>query len=419
MRISPSSVLEVGVELTVGQLLVDDSLGIVEALLEAGVEGLVALGARSLLLAASFGVFGLKSGKAVLVGLLLSSLGASADNLGVGVEPLHELLVLERVGVGGAAGQGVLSHSLELVLNLVGVDDSSEVSAGHHGSVQLVARLLNGLLSVGAEHLVEVSESVLGEDDESAEVAAGGKLEEVKAVHGAGVNTGEVAGGSLQVHVLVTVDNEGTTGGGEAGLSSLVETSAGGLGGAHTAEVIRDTDVLEGGEQSLGGVNVEGVNNKGELGHVVDVVATGNNQRSDSGGSEGGSNGVSLLVGVDLAVPLSPGLEGSEHATLAAHVTESSLAGAGGTGARDTGDTGHSATSAPGLSRVLLASLEEDTVGLASVLGHVSVDELHGIITDGGGEDSGHGDLLEVLVLLAINAHDGSCGHLFFRIDNK
>jgi hypothetical protein len=419
VRISPSSVLEVGVELTVGQLLVDDSLGVGEALLETGVESLVALGADSLLLAASFGVFGLEGSKLVLVGLLLGSLGASADNLGVGVESLHELLVLQGVGVGGAAAKGVLSHGLELVLNLVGVDDSSEISASHHGSVQLVARLLDGLLSVGTEHLVEVGECILGEDHESAEMTTRGELEEVKAVHGANVNTGKVAGGSLQVGVLVTVHNEGAASGGETRVSGLVEASAGGLGGTDAAEIIRDTDVLESGEESLGGVNVEGVNNKGELGHVVDVVAAGNNERSNSGSSEGGSNGVSLLVGVNLAVPLSPGLERGEHATLAAHVTESSLAGAGGTGARDTGDTGHSATSAPRLSRVLLASLEEDTVGLASVLGHVSVDKLNGVITDGGGEDSGHGHLVHVLVLLAINAHDGSCGHLFFRIDNK
>jgi hypothetical protein len=35
---------------------------------------------------------------------------------------------------------------------------------------------------------------------------------------------------------------------------------------------------------------------------------------------------VSLLVDVDLSVPLSVGLQGSEHSTLAAHVTEGTLA---------------------------------------------------------------------------------------------
>jgi len=38
-------------------------------------------------------------------------------------------------------------------------------------------------------------------------------------------------------------------------------------------------------------------------------------------------------------------------------------------------------------------------VGLTSVLGHVGVDELDGIVTDGGGENSGHGDLFEGLLV--------------------
>jgi len=64
---------------------------------------------------------------------------------------------------------------------------------------------------------------------------------------------------------------------------------------------------------------------------------------------------------------------------------------------------------------VLLTLLVEDSVGLASVLGHVGVHELDGIITDGCGENSGHGDLLEGLLggLSGVNTHDGSCSHLF------
>ena len=68
---------------------------------------------------------------------------------------------------------------------------------------------------------------------------------------------------------------------------------------------------------------------------------------------------------------------------------------------------------------MLLALLVEDTVGLTSVLGHVGVDELDGIVTDGGGENSGHGDLFEGLLVgdSGVNAHNGSCSHLFLRND--
>jgi len=121
----------------------------------------------------------------------------------------------------------------------------------------LVARLLNTLLSVGTENFVKVVEGILGEDDESAEVTTRGELEEVKTVHIANINTGQVTCGSSQVGVFITIDNEGTTSRGETGVSHLVETAAGGFGGADTAEIIRSTNVLEGTEESLGGVNVE------------------------------------------------------------------------------------------------------------------------------------------------------------------
>jgi len=64
---------------------------------------------------------------------------------------------------------------------------------------------------------------------------------------------------------------------------------------------------------------------------------------------------------------------------------------------------------------VLLALLEENSMGLASVLSHVGVNELDGIVTDGCGENSGHANLLEGLVIgdSGVNAYDGSCSHLF------
>lgn len=105
---------------------------------------------------------------------------------------------------------------------------------------------------------------------------------------------------------------------------------------------------------------------------------------------------MSLLVDIDLSVPLSPHFEGSEHATLTAHVTESSLTGSGGTRATDSWDTCDGTTSSPGLSGVLLTSLVVDTMGLTSVLGHVGVNKLDGIVTDWCGEDGGHSNLLQI-----------------------
>ena len=62
---------------------------------------------------------------------------------------------------------------------------------------------------------------------------------------------------------------------------------------------------------------------------------------------------------------------------------------------------------------VLVTSLPEETVSLTSVLGHVGVDKLDGIISDGGSEDGGHGNLRDNFVFLRVNTHNGSL-HLSF-----
>jgi hypothetical protein len=386
-------------------------VGSLEGILETSFEVVVANSADGLLLAASLGVLKLEGSLAGnlagLVGLGLESGGS----LGVGVKALHEGLVLEGVFVGGTGVDTAVADGAELGLDLIGVNDTGEVSASHNAAVQLVAGLLNTLLAVGTEHLVEVGEGVLSVDHEATEVTTGSELEEVKAVDRAGVDTGEVAGSALEEGVLVTIDNEGTLGDDEAGVAHLAGTSASFLC-AGVGESGTSTKSGEGLEESVGGLNVEGVNNEGKLGDGIDGVATGEDEGSASRGSNGRGDGVTLLVEVDLAVPLPPGAEGGEHATLTAHVTEGGLAGTVGTGTSNTGDTGNSATSSPRFGGVLVTLVHGDTVGLATILGHVGMNKLDGIVTDRGSEDSGHLDLACNSAFFGVNTHNGSGSHI-------
>lgn len=285
---SLGSQFEIGlVESTSSLLGIELFLGSLEGGLETGTDGIETLSADGLLLAASLGVLKLEGSLASsLPGN--NSLGlSSAGSLGVGVESLHQGTVLEGVLVGRLLGDGVATDSTELALNLVGVDDSCEVSTGYHASVKVVAALFNTLLTVGTEDLVKVGESVLGKDHESAKVTAGSELKKVESVHGAGVDTGEVAGSPLHVGVLITVDDEGTLGQLETRVSHLVGASTGRFGGTNASEVTSGADGVEGGEESLGGVNVEGVNNERQLGDGIDIVASSENERSDGSCSEG------------------------------------------------------------------------------------------------------------------------------------
>jgi hypothetical protein len=321
----------------------------------------------------------------------LSSLLSSASLLVEGVESVHEDSVGQGVLLGGVGSNGGLG-SAELSLDLVGVDDSSEVSAVHHVSVEDVSTLLNVGSSPVSEDAVEGLEGLTGPDNESAEVTTRGELEEVKSVDIDEVNAWEVSSGSLDGIVLLSVDDQRTLSENVSGVSHLALANSDSLGLAGLLEVLTSTEVLEGSKEGLGGVDVEGVNDEGELGSSEDSVSTGEDQRSDGGGGNGSSDGVSLLVGVDLSVPSSVGLEGSEHSTLSALVTEGTLAGSGGTRATNTRDTGDSATGSPRLSGVHHASLVEDSMSLSSVLVHVGVHELDDVVSDGGGEDGGDGD---------------------------
>lgn len=144
--------------------------GFVEATLEF-VEGLA-----SLLLGFLGGLsvcLDLSSSGILSVGLGLEFSGSS-DGV-TWVESLHEASVLEWVLLLLLVENSVGSDLSKLGLDLITVDDSSEISACHNISVKDISALFNTLGSVVTEDVVECLEGVLGPDDESAEVTTWGE----------------------------------------------------------------------------------------------------------------------------------------------------------------------------------------------------------------------------------------------------
>jgi len=92
-------------------------------------------------------------------------------------------------------------------------------------------------------------------------------------------------------------------------------------------EVSTGASGVKGAKKTLGGLNVEAVDDHWEFWDIIDSVATSLDEGCTSRSSESGRNGVSVLVNVGLSVPSSPDLERGEHATLAAHVAEGTLTG--------------------------------------------------------------------------------------------
>lgn len=204
-------------------------------------------------------------------------------------------------------------------------------------------------------------------------MATGCELEKVETVHRARLYAGDVAEATdevLAVHLRV-VNDQRTAALAVAATTELALTGARSLRLLDFLDLGTSANCLQEAQSGrcLGERSTRerlGVDNQGNFGHGGNLVTAGQEERSNSRGRQSGGRGKapgsvsvegcqacasdSLLVLVDLDVPLAPDLGRSEHATGAAHVTECSLTSTVRTAARDTGDTGNSTTWSTSLS---------------------------------------------------------------------
>ena len=148
-------------------------------------------------------------------------------------------------------------------------------------------------LGGGAVDLIESLEGSGGPDDEAAEVATRGELEEVEGGDGRGLNTGDVAEALDDLLAVDSgvVDDEGTTALAVAAATELALTGAELLGLLDLLEIGTSTDSLEEGDGASGldgGTTLEdgGVDDKRDLGDGHDLVTTGEEEGSSGGGSQ-------------------------------------------------------------------------------------------------------------------------------------
>lgn len=195
-------------------------------------------------------------------------------------------------------------------------------------------------------------------------------MEQVKSPDVDKLNAGEVAE-RLDDTVVLVVHNKGTTAltvttVPELALASTELARVGDLDDIRVrAQILEESD----GFLSLG-VGLDGrLDDEGDLGNLLNAVATSKDEGGERRGGESRNDGEAALVLVDLDMPLAPGLGGREHATATAHVTERSLAGAVSSSTSNTGDTCDGTTSTPGLSTSLVTSLLAHGVRLPLVLG--------------------------------------------------
>jgi len=288
------------------------------------------------------------SGLATL-NLLLAELLLGVGS-GVGVEAEHDLLVAERVLLldNTTLGAGLTLGSAEDGLDFRRVDETGQISVGNVVGGQEEVLLEGRGGGGGAVDLVKGLEGGGGPDDETTDVTTGGELKEVHGEDGGGLNTGDVAESldELLAVGLGVVDDQRTAALAVAAVTELTLTSTELLGLLDLDKLVTGTEGLEEGDGGLGlGQSTTeglGLNDEGNLGDLGDTVATGEQKSGDGRSSQSRGGSETLLVQVDLLVPLAPDLGGSEHTTGTALVTEGSLTGTVSTTTRDTGNTGDS-----------------------------------------------------------------------------
>jgi len=323
----------------------------------------------------------------------------------VGVELQHSAHVLKRVGPDdGAVDLAV--RSAKHLADLLRLEQLGQIGVGHLGHGKVPSGLGRRRLLPGAKNGIQLSESSFGPNAESSNMTSGGELEKVQVVDLDDGDSRDVTESFGETFVLV-IDDERSKLLYPPPVPQLTLTSSHPAGRIHLLDISPGADTTEEHDGILGllvTLDLVG-DDKRNLWDLPDLMSLGHDEGWDAGGRDGGTHGVSLLGDVDLAVPFSPLLGGSEHASTAAHVTVGCLAGTVGSTTTDTGDTSNGTSSTPGLSRSLVTCWFADAVRLPGVLCDVVVDEGDDVGSHRGLEHRGKADGgTGRLILFSVNA---------------
>lgn len=153
-------------------------------------------------------------------------------------------------------------------------------------------------------------------------------MSDVESVNVEEVNSRNVSDGSLEGLGLVVTNNQRTSSVLESSVSELTLSSSDLLVVSDSEDVVANS---ESGEDladflCLGNVVDAVGEDQRKLRNSHDLVTSSQDERSNSSGSDSGSQGVSSLLEVDLSVPSSPYSQRVGHSTSSAHVTVGTLA---------------------------------------------------------------------------------------------
>lgn len=242
----------------------------------------------SLLLLGSQLALLLDDGQAAGSVFLVDLSGLTSEELSVGVQVVHGLVVAQGVALLDVMSGGITLLGTDGGLNLVAVDHTADVGVGDFSTGEHVALLLDSAEPAGTEDVVEFLEGISSPNDEATNVSSGSELEEVESADVQGLNTWDVSDGAEKWDVVTLVDDEGTTAAAVAAVSELTETSADANGVDDLPDIGIGSDVLQELNSLLGAFNSLDlvVDDERKFGDLTDSVTARLHQWQHSRSSE-------------------------------------------------------------------------------------------------------------------------------------
>jgi len=335
--------------------------------------------------------------------------GTAPCSLGVGVQFHHDLQVLKRILLQNSAVD-LLVGCTKCLLDLLALQDSAQVGVGHLVHWQIVVVLDGGALAPGAVQLIKLAESTLSPDAEAPNVTTRGEPQEVQFVDVLQGDAWNISEGFGDTGILV-VDDARSFALDTSTIPHLTLTGTHTLGGIYLFDIIPSLQLFQQ-KHGLLGLLVSFnfvINHQWDLRDLLNAVPFGHDKGRQGRGSQSRADGITLLVGVDPAVPAAPSLGGCKHTTSATHISKSSLARAVGTTSPHTGNTGNSSSCSPGLSTRLVSGQLADGIWLTVVLAHIGMHKVHNIGPNRRLEHGWHDNILaRRFSLLGINRNQGT-----------
>jgi hypothetical protein len=172
-------------------------------------------------------------------------------------------------------------------LNFIGVYDSPNVSISDYSGRDSESRLLVAISLSCSKDVIEFFKSTLSPDDKSANMTSRSKLEEVKSINIAEINTLDVTEGAGEglVTSLFVVDKKRSSTLYIASVTGLTLTTSDSFGGSHSLQLVRYSESLEKSNSILSfrdGINISISYNQGNFSYSLNSVATSQNEWSKS-----------------------------------------------------------------------------------------------------------------------------------------